>query len=122
MLQATAAESHSMRSSAVAAGAVPLLCNVLKEGTQEGHPHNLRRSPPPRRIPARMMQFRNDQANADPCMPLFNMRQLSCEWLVNLSVFYTALKRCSHIAFASWASLCCAHRWCPSSVQSKIYT
>ena len=32
MLQATAAESHSMRSSAVAAGAVPLLSNVLKDG------------------------------------------------------------------------------------------
>ena len=43
MLQATAAESHSMRSSAVAAGAVPLLCNVLKEGTQKGRPHSLRR-------------------------------------------------------------------------------
>ena len=38
MLQATAAESHSMRSSAVAAGAVPLLCNVLKEGVQKDSP------------------------------------------------------------------------------------
>ena len=32
LLQATAAESASMRSDAVAAGAVPLLANVLKDG------------------------------------------------------------------------------------------
>jgi len=38
MLQATAAESASMRSSAVAAGAVPLLANVLKEGEHEFTP------------------------------------------------------------------------------------
>ena len=46
MLQATAAESHSMRSSAVAAGAVPLLCNVLKEGKQTGVHNSLRRPAP----------------------------------------------------------------------------
>ena len=49
MPQATAAESHSMRSSAVAAGAVPLLCNVLKEGERTDSPKCLRRpTVPPR--------------------------------------------------------------------------
>lgn len=110
MLQATAAESHSMRSSAVAAGAVPLLCNVLKEGTHKGHPHNLSRSAPPRRIPVRMLQFWKDQANANPCTLLCDMRQSLCKCLISLRVCYTALKRRSHIAFASWASLCCGHR------------